>query len=122
MLDKKSTAILKSLNKLSEGCTYKVVTSDEIIMNLSQKNLYDYDNIKEIMDFLEKQDYINIKFCEENTYCYSLLPKARIFLEQNTNSSKTKKIKLPTSTYVFVMLASFIGCMLAMLIFFYLSV
>ena len=39
MLDKKSTAVLKSLNKLSEGCTYKVVTSDEIIMNLSQKNL-----------------------------------------------------------------------------------
>jgi len=121
MLDKQSTAVLKSLNKLCEGCTYKVVTSDEIIMNLSQKNLYDHDNIKEIVDFLEKQEYINLKFSEENTYCYSLLPKARILLEQTNKNSKVKKLCLPTVTYVFIMIASFVGCMLAMLLFFYLS-
>lgn len=121
MLDKKSTAVLKSLNKLSEGCTYKVVTSDEIILNLSQKNLYDHDNIKEIIEYLNKQEYLNLKFCEQDTFCYTLLPKARIYLEQTATTNKTKKLKLPISTYVFVMLASFIGCMLSMLIFFYLS-
>ena len=121
MLDKKSTAVLKSLNKLSEGCTYKVVTSDEIIVNLSQKNLYDHDNIKEIIDFLNKQEYLNLKFSEENTYCYTLLPKARIYLEQNTASAKPKRLEFQTQTYLFVMIASFIGCLLAMLIFFYLS-
>ena len=121
MLDKKSTAVLKSLNKLSEGCTYKVVTSDEIIMNLSQKNLYDHDNIKEIIDFLNKHEYLNLKFSEENTYCYTLLPKARIYLEQTISNSKPKKMQFQTQTYLFVMIASFIGTMLAMLIFFYLS-
>lgn len=118
MLDKKSIAILKSLNKLSEGCTYKVVTSDEIIQNLSQKNLYDYDNIKEIVEFLEKQEYINIKFSEENTYCYSLLPKARIFLEHNI-TSKQKKLKLAPSCYLIVLLMSFIGSLLALFVFLY---
>lgn len=121
MLDKKSTAVLKSLNKLSEGCTYKVVTSDEIIMNLSQKNLYDHDNIKEIIDFLNKHEYLNLKFSEENTYCYTLLPKARIYLEQSISNSKPKKMQFQMQTYVFIMIASFIGTMLAMLIFFYLS-
>ena len=121
MLDKKSTAVLKSLNKLSEGCTYKVVTSDEIIMNLSQKNLYDHDNIKEIIDFLNKHEYLNLKFSEENTYCYTLLPKARIFLEQTISNSKPKKMQFQMQTYLFVMISSFIGCLLAMLIFFYLS-
>ena len=121
MLDKKSTAVLKSLNKLSEGCTYKVVTSDEIIMNLSQKNLYDHDNIKEIIDFLNKHEYLNLKFSEENTYCYTLLPKARIFLEQAISNAKPKKMQFQMQTYLFVMIASFIGTMLAMLIFFYLS-
>ena len=121
MLDKKSTAVLKSLNKLSEGCTYKVVTNDEIILNLSQKNLYDHDNIKETIEYLNKQEYINLKFCENDTYCYTLLPKARIYLEQNATTNKTKKLKLPTTAYLFVMIASFIGCLLAMLIFFYLS-
>ena len=121
MLDKKSTAVLKSLNKLSEGCTYKVVTSDEIIVNLSQKNLYDHDNIREIIDFLNKNEYLNLKFSEENTYCYTLLPKARIYLEQNTTQTKPKKMQFQTSTYLFIMLSSFVGCLLAMLIFFYLS-
>ena len=121
MLDKKSTAVLKSLNKLSEGCTYKVVTSDEIIVNLSQKNLYDHDNIKEIIDYLSKQEYLNLKFSEENTYCYTLLPKARIYLEQNTIKAKPKQLQFETKTYLFIMIASFIGCLLAMLIFFYLS-
>ena len=120
MLDKKSTAVLKSLNKLSEGCTYKVVTSDEIIMNLSQKNLYDHDNIKEIIDFLNKHEYLNLKFSEENTYCYTLLPKARIYLEQSS-PTKQKKNEFSAPTYLFVMISSFIGCLLAMLIFFYLS-
>ena len=121
VLDKKSTAVLKSLNKLSEGCTYKVVTSDEIIMNLSQKNLYDHDNIKEIIDFLNKHEYLNLKFSEENTYCYTLLPKARIYLEQSVSNAKPKKLQFQMQTYVFIMIASFIGTMLAMLIFFYLS-
>lgn len=121
MLDKKSTAVLKSLNKLSEGCTYKVVTSDEIIMNLSQKNLYDHDNIKEIIDFLNKHEYLNLKFSEENTYCYTLLPKARIYLEQSVSNAKPKKMQFQMQTYVLIMIASFIGTMLAMLIFFYLS-
>lgn len=121
MLDKKSTAVLKSLNKLSEGCTYKVVTSDEIIVNLSQKNLYDHDNIKEIIDYLNKNEYLNLKFSEENTYCYTLLPKARIYLEQATTQTKPKKLQFQMSTYLFIMISSFVGCLFAMLIFFYLS-
>jgi len=120
MLDKKSIAVLKALNKLAAGNAYKVVTSDEIINTLTQKNSYDQDSIKEILDFLEKQEYLNIKFSEENTYCYSLLPKARIFLEQEVSKIKTKKIAVPISAYIFTMIASFIGTTLSILLFFYL--
>ena len=62
MLDKKSVSVLKALHKLSAGNAYKVVTSDEIINSLTQKSLYDFDSVKEILDFLEKQEYLNIKF------------------------------------------------------------
>jgi len=121
MLDKKTIAVLKVLNKLADGNAYKVITSEEILMSLTQKSQYDIDSIKQIVEFLEKQEYVNIKFSEESTYCYSLLPKARIFLEQEVSKTKTKKNKFPITIYVFVMLASFIGAMLAMLIFFYLT-
>ena len=121
MLDKKTTSVLKALNKLSEGSAYKVITADEILSNLSQKSQFDLEIIKQSIEFLEKQQYLNIKFSEENTYCYSLLPKARIYLEQETVKVKTRKNNQHVMTYVYIMIASFIGTMLALLVFFYLT-
>ena len=120
MLDKKSLVLLKTLNKLAAGTAYKVITAEELIASLTQKSLYDYDTIKETLDFLEKQEYINIKFSEENTYCYSLLPKARIYLEQDGSKLKQKNPKLSITTYIFNMISSFVGTFLAMFIFIYL--
>ncbi len=121
MLDKNTTSVLKVLNKLTEGNAYKVITGDEILSNLSQKSQFDFEIIKQIIDFLEKQQYINIKFCEENTYCYSLLPKAKIYLEQEKIRTQPKNSKQQLMNYVYIMIASFIGTMFALLIFFYLT-
>lgn len=121
MLDKKTINVLKVLHKISKDTAYKVITADEILSSLTYKSQYDFDIIKQIIEFLEKQQYINIKFSEENTYCYSLLPKARIFLEQENTKPKTKKFNFNILTYVFIMLASFIGSMLALLTFFYVT-
>ena len=56
MLDKKSTAVLKALNKLAINSAYKVVTTDEIISNLTQKSQFDTDSVNEIMSYLGKQE------------------------------------------------------------------
>lgn len=120
VLDKKTALVLKTLNKLSEGTAYKVVTAEEILSSLNSKSQFDIDSIKQIMDFLEKQEYINIKFSEDNTYCFSLSPKGRISLEQ-TSRVKQKKSNFPVLTYLFVALASFVGSMLALIVFFYLT-
>lgn len=119
MLDKKSFSVLKVLNKLADGTAYKVATSDEIIASLNQKSQYDNDSIRQIMDFLEKQEYLNIKFSEENTYCYSLLPKARIVLEQESGKQRTKKNTFTFLHYALIAVSAFVGTMLALLIFFY---
>lgn len=121
MLDKNTSAVLKALNKLAEGNAYKVITGDEILANLSQKSQFDLEIIRQIIDFLEKQQYLNIKFSEENTYCYSLLPKAKIYLEQEQSKHMPKKSNQHIMTYVYIILASFIGTMLALLVFFYLT-
>lgn len=121
MLDKKTTSLLKTLNKLCEGSAYKVITTDEVLSNIDQKSQFDLETIKQNIEFLEKQQYINIKFSEENTYCYSLLPKARIYLEQENQKAVIKKSTNNIMPYVYVMLSAFIGTMLALLIFFYLT-
>lgn len=121
MLDKKTTSVLKALNVIADGNAYKVVTTDEIISNLSQKSQFDSETIKQCIEFLEKQQYLTIKFSEENTYCYSLLPKARIYLEQELVKTVPKKNNKIISMYIYIMIASFVGTMLALLIFFYLT-
>lgn len=121
MLDKKTTSVLRALSRLAENNAYKVVTTDEILSNLNQKSQFDLETIKQCIEFLEKQQYLNIKFCEENTYCYSLMPKARIYLEQENPKPSSKKKTNELMMYVYIMLASFIGTMLALLIFFYLT-
>ena len=121
MLDKKTTLVLKALSRLAENNAYKVVTTDEILSNLNQKSQFDLETIKQCIEFLEKQQYLNIKFCEENTYCYSLMPKARIYLEQENPKPSSNKKSNELMMYVYIMLASFIGTMLALLIFFYLT-
>ena len=121
MLDNKTTLILRALNKLSEGNAYKVVTTEEILANLSQKSQFDLETIKQSVEFLEKQQYLSIKFSEGNTYCYSLMPKARIYLEQEKIKLTPKKTNNQIIMYVYIMLSSFIGTMFALLIFFYLT-
>ena len=121
MLDRKTTAILKALNKLSEGSAYKVITADEILSSISPKSQFELETIKQSIEFLEKQQYLNIKFSEENTYCYSLMPKARIYLEQENQNPQKKKKSCSIIPYVYIMIASFIGSMFALLVFFYLT-
>lgn len=100
MLDKKTITVLYSLGKLGGESAYKVITVDEVLATLSPK-AYDTDSVKETIDFLAKQEYIVIKFEEDYTFCYSLLPKARIFLETEHNKTKTKPQTFPFY-YVFL--------------------
>lgn len=120
MLDKKSISVLKTLNKLSDGNAYKVITTDDILSCISNRSQFDNDSIRQIIEFLEKQEYINIKFYEESTYCYSLTPKGRILLEQDQPKARSKKNNMNWVNYLLVGCSAFIGSMLALLVFFYL--
>lgn len=119
MLDKKTTSVLKVLGKLGEDCAYKVVTVEEILSSLTSRNQYDNDSIKQIIEYLCKQEYIVLKFEEDATFCYSLLPKARIYLEQNNTNAKPKKQHLPYGWLMLCMLACMIGSFVANLLFYY---
>lgn len=119
MLDKKTTSVLKVLGKLGEDCAYKVVTVEEILTSLASKSQYDADSVKQIIEYLCKQEYIVLKFEEDATFCYSLLPKARIYLEQETVKVKVKKQRLPYTWIALCMVACAIGSFVANFLFYY---
>lgn len=119
MLDKKTTAVLKVLGKLGEDSAYKVITVDEILSALPSKSQYDVDSVKQTVEFLCKQEFIVLKFEEDVTFCYSLLPKARIYLEQDTGKEKVKKTKLPYGWIFLCMFGCAVGTFLSTLLFYY---
>ena len=119
MLDKKTTSVLRVLGKLGEDCAYKVITVEEILSNLSSRTQYDADSIKQIIEYLCKQEYVVLKFEEDVTFCYSLLPKARIYLEQETAKTKVKKQHLPYGWIVLCMMACMLGSFVANMLFYY---
>ncbi|MBQ7798660.1 MAG: hypothetical protein IJ371_06020 [Clostridia bacterium] len=119
MLDKKTTAVLKVLGRLGEDCAYKVVTVEEILSSLNSRNQYDADSVKQIIEYLCKQEYIVLKFEEDVTFCYSLLPKARIYLEQDSVKVKAKKQHLPYGWLFLCLLMSGVGSFVANLLFYY---
>lgn len=119
MLDDKQIAVLKVLNKLVTTGTFKVVTNDEISALLSQKIAIESEQIKPIVEFLGKENYINLKFAEDNTYCYAITSKTTLYFAQLASIPQKKKSKSPILIFFISMLASFIGTMLAMMIFFY---
>lgn len=117
MLDKNSLSVLKVLNKLADA-DYKVVTIEEITPSITTKNQLTEDDVKHIMEFLFKQEYINIKFSEDNTYCYCILPKAKQLLEQNSSKKATKN-KPNIINYLVTALSAFVGTILALIIFYF---
>lgn len=119
MLDKKTTAVLKILGKLGEDSAYKVITVEEVLTALSPKSQYDRDSVKQIIEYLCKQEYIVLKFEEDVTFCYSLLPKARIYLEQETTKTKTKKQHLPYRWVILCAFACAVGSFVANVLFYY---
>ena len=96
------------------------MTVEEIMSALNSRSQYDADSIKQIIEYLCKQEYIVLKFEEDATFCYSLLPKARIYLEQETAKSKVKKQHLPYGWIMLCMLACAVGSFGANLVFYYL--
>ncbi|MBQ8522737.1 MAG: hypothetical protein IJ458_03645 [Clostridia bacterium] len=119
MLDKKTTTVLKVLGKLGEDSAYKVITVDEILSSLNSRTQYDVDTVKQIIEYLCKQEYIVLKFEEDVTFCYSLLPKARIYLEQNNTNVKPKKQHLPYGWLMLCLVMSGVGSFVANLLFYY---
>lgn len=119
MLDKKTTAVLKVLGKIGEDCAYKVITVDEVLTALPSRSQYDNDSVKQTIEYLCKQEFIVLKFEEDVTFCYSLLPKARIYLEQESVKGKVKKHHLPYSWIWLCVLGCALATFLADFVFYY---
>ena len=124
MIDTKSKLVLKILaNECSDG-NYKIVEVSDIIMSLPRHFRMDSEAVKHILTHLERQDFISIKYDDDDVYCLAVLPCGFEVLENDKpkyiKKEKTKEKKLNIATILLSFLSALVGTTLGIIICYFL--
>lgn len=104
MIDIKSKIVLKILAKECPNGAYKIVDTSDIISAMPNKYKVDSEGLKHVLIYLERQDYISIKYDDENLYCIAVLPYGYEICENNNQKESSKKKELPISIKILIMI------------------
>ena len=91
MLDIKSKLVLKILQKECPGGSYNIVEAKDIISAMPGKFRVDNDGLDNILIYLERQEYISIKYDDDGVYCLCILPFGNEVLETEIYEKKERK-------------------------------
>lgn len=119
MLDLRSKAILKYLvGECSEG-SYRVIEIKELIGCIPKKFKADALVVEQCIKYLEKANYISVKYKDSSMYCLSPLPFARQMLEnEESDKQKAKKlIKMGSMLYILIFVFAFLGSFMAIIVY-----
>ena len=124
MIDTKSKLVLKILaNECSDG-NYKIVEVSDIIMSLPRHFRMDSEAVKHILTHLERQDFISIKYDDDDVYCLAVLPFGFEVLENDKpkyiKKEKSKEKKLNISTIILSFFSALFGTTLGIIICYFL--
>lgn len=119
MLDERSKCILNYLVKECNEGSYRVIDTNELKNCMPKKFKPDDASVALSMDYLEKGNYISVKYRDSKMYCLTPLPFARQILENESNEKeKTKKMyKIGSLLYVLVFACAFLGSFLAIIVY-----
>ena len=114
MLDKQNLKIIKELLNLSPDGGYKVFEIKDLSKSLGIK----VETIKNDLKYLKDNQYIDIKYTDENDGCLCVLPKSRQINERSDlkKSSYINITKMIFLSGIFSGIMAFLGAFVAMLI------
>lgn len=117
MLDFRTKTILTYLVEECKEGSYRVIDAKELIATLPKKIKPDGVMVAHSMEYLEKGNYISIKYKDSEKYCVTPLPFARQLLENESNQKqKTRKfITMGSMLYILVFVFAFLGSFMAIL-------
>lgn len=124
MIDSKSKLILKVLASECGDGNYKIIEIPDIIMSLPKNFRMDSEAVKHILTHLERQDFISIKYDDDDVYCLAVLPYGFEILETEKpkyiKKEKIKERKLNTATIILSFVSAIIGTTLGIVVCYFL--
>ncbi len=117
MLDIKSKLVLKILIKECPYGSYNIIESKDVISSLPNKYKIDIEGLENILIFLERQEFISIKYDDDGVYCLCVLPFGYEIFENEANKKREDNKTSRLWVYiVFSFLSGFLGSFLAVMI------
>ena len=115
MLDTKSSLVLKIIQKECKNGSYKVIDKNDIVFAMPLKFRCDFDELDHIMTYLERQDYISIKYDDDSVYCLCVLPASFEIFEKQATKKKRKNynILIPLLSLIFGFLGALLGSVIS---------
>lgn len=81
MLDERTSVLLEILNKKCSSGSYKIITSDELILKFPARYGADKDLIWQMVINLSQNGFISVKYDRDGEFCLALTPKGRLYCE-----------------------------------------
>lgn len=119
MLDKNGESLLKFLNNIIKDNNYKIIEIPTVLACFKNKDHVDENVLKNIVSDMVDRQYLSLKYSDSEVYCLSVLPKGRVYFNEETDLQKEIR-KLKVKFYYFVFLASvasFLSAALAIVLF-----
>ena len=114
MLDKATANILSVVNDQCKENTYVIIKNSDITPHLKKKNKLDDEAIKDTINYLAEREYIKLKHSEQGTYCLTMLPKGRLFNEDETEKRYNLKQESKRNT-IFLFKIAFVSALFSFL-------
>lgn len=122
MLDTKSRLVLSILYQEAKNGNYKIFELQDIIMSLPKRYRMETQSVRNILNHLERQDIISIKYDDEDKFCLCILPFGFEIIENEKPSKITYKEKKQSNSinYPLLSIICFLSSFLAVLLCFFL--
>ena len=82
MLDKRTSALLQSINDFCSSGTYKIFSEEDFLADFPQQWGVTAESLGQMLDYLSENGYINVKYSGGGMYCICPLPLGRGYCEQ----------------------------------------
>lgn len=116
MLDKRTSALLQSINDFCSSGTYKIFSEEDFLADFPQQWGVTAESLGQMLDYLSENGYINVKYSGGGMYCICPLPLGRGYCEQEAEkrSDCVAQLKYFMSAAFF---GAFAGAVLGALVF-----
>jgi hypothetical protein len=115
MLDRKSFALLKGIIDNCSGTEYKIFSIQELLDFIPKVELRD-DELTDIINALSMNDFISVKYQDENEICLRPLLKGKTEIENRLDKESVRK-RVEYKCFVYSFFGGVVGAVLSAVIY-----